>query len=658
MEKIDSLAIDNLRYLSATEISNAKSGHTGVSVGAGAIFYSLFKGALKYDPKNGGYFNRDRFTMCAGHASALLYATLHMFGFDYSMDDLKNFRKAGSKTKGHPSANPKLGVDATGGPLGQGIPMAVGMAIAEKKLADRFNKKNYNIIDHYTYCFAGDGSLMEGVTHEASSLAGTLKLNKLIVLYDSNDITIEGKTDLAFTEDVLLRYKALGWNTLEVKNGDTYEEIIGAINLAKTEKTRPTIIKINTTIGYKTCMAGSEKVHGTPLSPEQLVEFRKNLGIDYPDFYINDDVKKHLEKVIFSKQQEILKEKQLLDNYQKTYPEDFEELQRWLSDFYSKDINFEEITLPEEGEATRKSSEKILNYIASKVPNFLSGSADLSPSIGTKIKNDSNFSAENIAGRNLCFGVREHAMAGICNGISLHGGFRVACSTFMVFSDYMRHAIRMSALMGTNVLYILSHDSVAVGEDGATHQPVEYNAMYRATPNLNFVRPADFNETVGAYKIAIESKTTPTIICLTRQKVKNLAPKTQKEISMGAYEVLPCKNPNCIILASGSEVQISVEAGELLKKYGVNAKIVSMPCKNLFDEASEVYKNTILPSVIRTRIFVEAGNDDGLYKYVGLDGLVLGVNTFGHTGNGEKLMEEFGFTAQNVVKSVLSLIKR
>ncbi len=658
MEKIDSLAIDNLRYLSATEISNARSGHTGISVGAGAIFYSLFKGALKFNPQNPAYFNRDRFTMCAGHASALLYATLHMFGYNYSMEDLKNFRKAGSKTKGHPSANPNLGVDATGGPLGQGIPMAVGMAIAEKKLADRFNKENYNVIDHYTYCFAGDGSLMEGVTHEASSLAGTLKLNKLIVMYDSNNITIEGKTDLAFTEDVLLRYKALGWNTLEVKNGNDYEEILGAILKAKTEKHRPTLIKINTTIGYKTCMAGSEKSHGTPLTPEELVDFRQKLGIDYPDFYVNDDVKKHLAEVVLKKQQEIEKEEQLLEDYKKAYPEEFEELQKWLSDFYSKDLHLENLELSGEGEATRKSSEKILNYVASKVPNFLSGSADLSPSIGTKIKGEGNFSAENVAGRNLCFGVREHAMASICNGIALHGGFRVACSTFMVFSDYMRHAIRMSALMGVNVIYILSHDSIAVGEDGATHQPVEYNAMYRATPNLNFVRPADFNETVGAYKIALESKTTPTIICLTRQKVKNLTPRTQKEISMGAYEVLPCKNPNCIILASGSEVQISVEAGELLKKYGVNAKVVSMPCKNLFDDASEVYKNTILPSVVRTRIFVEASCDDGLYKYVGLDGRVLGVNTFGHTGNGEKLMEEFGFTAQNIVKSVLSCINR
>lgn len=658
MKRIDSLAIDNLRYLSACEISNAKSGHTGISVGASAIFYSLFKGALKFNPKDGGYFNRDRFTMCAGHASALLYATLHMFGFNYSMDDLKIFRKEGSKTKGHPSVNPKLGVDATGGPLGQGIPMAVGMAIAEKKLADRFNKENYNIIDHYTYCFAGDGSLMEGVTHEASSLAGTLKLNKLIVLYDSNNITIEGDTNLAFTEDVLLRYKALGWNTLEVKNGNDYDEIVGAINLAKTEKTRPTIIKINTTIGYKTCMAGSNKAHGTPLSPEQLVEYRTILGIDYPDFYVQDDVKKHLMEVVSDKIKAVENEEKLLKEYKKVYPKEFEELQRWLSDYYSNNLDIDQFSGSAESEATRKSSEAIINYLADKIPNLLSGSADLSPSVGTRIKNDTNFSAENIGGRNLCFGVREHAMGSICNGIALHGGFRVICSTFMVFSDYMRHSIRMSALMGANVIYVLSHDSIAVGEDGATHQPVEFNAMYRATPNLNYIRPADFNETVGAYKIAFGSQKTPTIICLTRQKVYSLAPKTQKDITLGAYEVLPCKNPNCLIIASGSEVQISVEAGELLKKYGVNAKVVSMPCKNLFDEASEVYKNTILPSVVRTRIFVEAGNDDGLYKYVGLDGLVVGVNTFGHTGNGEKLMEEFGFTAQNIVKSVLNLIKR
>lgn len=655
MKKIDEQAIANLRYLSATEISNAKSGHTGVSVGAGAIFYSLFKDGLKFSTNTPDYFNRDRFTMCAGHASALLYATLHMFGYNYSMDDLENYRKIGSITKGHPSVNPEYGVDATGGPLGQGIPMAVGMAIAEKKLASRFNKNGFNIIDHYTYCFAGDGSLMEGVTNEASSLAGTLQLNKLIVLYDSNKITIEGGTDIAFTEDVMMRYHSHGWNCLEVKNGNDSDEIAKAISLAKTEKHRPTIIKINTTIGYKTCMAGSCKIHGTPLSPEQLLEFKHNLGINYGEFEVEESVKAYLNEIVKQKNEDVKKEQSKIEEYKKSYPSEYEELKKWLEDYYSKNIDWTKFVSAED-EATRVSSKKILHSLAERVPNLLSGSADLSSSIGTKIDGD-NFSATNVDGRNLCFGVREHAMASICNGIALHGGFRVACSTFMVFSDYMRHAIRMSALMNTNVIYLLSHDSIAVGEDGATHQPVEYNSMYRATPNINFVRPADFNETVGAYKIALQS-TSPTIICLTRQKVRNLSGKTQTDVSCGAYEIGQTIEPDCIIMATGSELELAETAKERLKKCGINAKVVSMPCFSLFDAQPENIKQKLLPNEIRKRLFVEASSDDGVYKYVGLDGVALQVKSFGHTGSGEELMQEFGYTSENVENIIKNMLKK
>lgn len=655
MKKIDEQAIANLRYLSATEISNAKSGHTGVSVGAGAIFYSLFKNGLKFSTETPDYFNRDRFTMCAGHASALLYATLHMFGYNYSMDDLKNYRRLGSITKGHPSVNPEYGVDATGGPLGQGIPMAVGMAIAEKKLASRFNKKDFNIIDHYTYCFAGDGSLMEGITNEASSLAGTLELNKLIVLYDSNKITIEGGTDIAFTEDVMMRYHSLGWNCLEVKNGNDADEIAKAISLAKTEKHRPTIIKINTTIGYKTCMAGSCKIHGTPLSPEQLLEFKHNLGINYGEFEVEESVKAYLNEIVKQKNEDIKNEQKKIEKYKKYYPSEYEELKKWLEDYYSKNIDWDKFVSTED-EATRVSSKKILHSLAERIPNLLSGSADLSSSIGTKIDGD-NFSATNVDGRNLCFGVREHAMASICNGIALHGGFRVVCSTFMVFSDYMRHAIRMSALMNTNVIYLLSHDSIAVGEDGATHQPVEYNSMYRATPNINFVRPADFNETVGAYKIALQS-TNPTIICLTRQKVKNLRGKTRTDISCGAYEIGRTIKPDCIIMATGSEVELAESAKESLKKCGINARVVSMPCFSLFDAQPEIMKQKLLPIEIRKRLFVEASSDDGVYKYVGLDGVALQIKSFGHTGGGEELMKEFGYTSENVENIIKNMLKK
>lgn len=655
MKKIDEQAIDNLRYLSATEISNAGSGHTGVSVGAGAIFYALYSGGLKYSSAEPDYFNRDRFTMCAGHASALLYSTLCMFGFNYTLNDLQNYRKLGSITKGHPSVNPKLGIDASGGPLGQGIPMAVGMAIAEKKLAHRFNKPGFNIVDHYTYCFAGDGSLMEGVTHEASSLAGTLNLNKLIVLYDSNNITIEGSTSLAFTEDVLLRYKALGWNCIEVKNGNDSDEIIKAINLAKTERKRPTLIKIDTTIGYKTCMAGTCKIHGTPLTPEQLLDFKHNLGINYGEFEIEAGVKKHLAEIIKQKNAEVLAEKEKLNEYKRRFPEEYAELVKWLNDDYSKMVDWKSFE-PLGDEATRVSSKKILRKLAEQIPNLLSGSADLSSSIGTKIESE-NFSATNIDGRNLCFGVREHAMASICNGIALHGGFRVVCSTFMVFSDYMRHAIRMSALMGTNVIYLLSHDSIAVGEDGVTHQPIEFNAIYRATPNLNFVRPADFTETVGAYKLALHSNR-PTIICLTRQKVKNLCAKTQTDISCGAYEIGRVQNPDCIIIATGSELGVADTARENLAKCGVKARLVSMPSTNLYDEQPINYKERLLSNAIRKRVVIEASHDDGLYKYAGLDGVVMQVNCFGHTGSGEELMQEFGYTSENLEKIIKDMLHK
>ena len=657
MKNIDKMCVDNLRYLSATAISNAKSGHTGVSVGASAIFYALYKSGLKFYSDVPNYFNRDRFTMCAGHASALLYSTLHMFGFDYSIQDLKHFRKLGSKTKGHPSVNPCLGIDATGGPLGQGLPMAVGMAIAEKKLASKFNREGFDIINHHTFCFVGDGSLMEGVTAEASSLAGTLKLNKLVVLYDSNHTTIEGDTNLTFNEDVLLRYKAYGWNTIEVKNGNDVDEIVRAIDRAKQEKEKPTIIKIDTTIGYKTFLEGNCKIHGTPLTPEQLVDFKHNLGIDYGEFVVADEVREHIKTILDNKKRVYEGEQKVLQSYKEQYPFEYAELNKWLDDYYSKNLNWDAILGDGTDEATRVSSKKILTRLAELVPNLISGSADLSSSIGTKI-DGGNFSAENIDGRNICFGVREHAMASICNGIALHGGYRVVCSTFMVFSDYMRHAIRMSALMGANVIYLLSHDSIAVGEDGATHQPVEYNAMYRATPNLNFIRPADFNETKGAYKIAIGSENVPTIICLTRQATQNLNNYTREDIGCGAYEVVRSNSPDCIIMSSGSELGICIEASNLLKDEGYSVRVISVPCTELFDKMDDEYKDLLLPNRVRTRIFVEASNDDGLYKYVGLDGQVKGIKSFGHTGSGVELLKEFGFTADGIKNSVKSLINK
>ena len=657
MKNIEKKTIDSLRYLSATMISNAKSGHTGVATGASAIFYSLFASSLKFSPKDPSYFNRDRFVMCAGHASALQYASLHCFGYNYSIDDIKAFRKNGSKSKGHPSFNVSLGIDATSGPLGQGIPMAVGMAIAEKKLAHKFNKDGYNIVDHYTYVFAGDGSMMEGVTNEASSLAGNLKLNKLIVLYDSNNITIEGDTKLTFTENVLNRYKALGWNTIEVKDGNDSDDIAKAIAQAKEQKDKPTIIKINTTIGYGTPHAGSNKSHGLAMSQSDLETTKTNLGITSDDFKLDEDVKAHLSKIVMAKIKEVDKEYKTLESYKKQYPFEYEELMKWLGDYYSKNVAWDNILLNKSDEATRVTGRGVLNRLAEFIPNLICGSADLADSTGCKIKDGEYFSSKNIAGRNICFGVREHAMAAICNGIALHGGFRVVCSTFMVFSDYMRHAIRMSALMKLNVIYILTHDSVAVGYDGATHQPVEFNAMYRATPNLNFIRPADQSETKGAYKVAVESNL-PTIIALSRQPLKCLAGETREDISCGAYSVVKTMYPKAIVIASGSELGICKKASVKFMEMGIDVDIVSMPSSTLFDAMSEEYKNSVLNPNVRKRIFVEASKDDGLYKYVGLDGTVLGVNSFGYTANGDEIMKEMGFTAENVVNETMNLIRR
>ncbi len=656
MKTIERKSIDNLRYLSATMISNAKSGHTGVATGASAIFYSLFANNLKFSSSDPTYFNRDRFVMCAGHASALQYATLHCFGYDYSGQDLKDFRKKDSKTKGHPSVNPNFGIDATSGPLGQGIPMAVGMAIAERKLASKFNKDGFNIIDHYTYVFAGDGSMMEGVTNEASSLAGNLKLNKLIVLYDSNNITIEGDTNLTFSENVLARYKALGWNTLEVKNGKNSDEISKAIASAKEQKERPTIIKINTTIGYGTTFEGMAKSHGVALNHEDLLKMKGKLGLSVAEFELDCDVKEHFAQIIASKEKEIAKEKKALESFKKQNPFEYNELFKWLSDYYSKNVAWENIQLTKTDEATRVSGRGVFNRLAEFIPNLICGSADLADSTGCKIKDGGYFSAENPEGRNICFGIREHAMASICNGIALHGGFRVACSTFMVFSDYMRHAIRMSALMRLNVIYILTHDSIAVGYDGATHQPVEYNAMHRATPNLIFIRPADQNETKGAYQIAIESKL-PTVIALSRQVVDYLPNLTREDIGFGGYPIVKNKTPKAVLIASGSEVGVCVDACKSLKAKGVDVDVISMPSTTLFDAMGVEYKNNVLNSNVRKRIFVEASKDDGLYKYVGLDGKVVGVNTFGYTSNGDEIMKDFGFTAENIEKEIINLIK-
>ena len=656
MNNISNKVINNLRYLAATTISNAGSGHTGISLGATPIFYSLYAAGLKYSPKEPQYFNRDRFVLCAGHASALLYTSLHAFGFDFSADDLKNYRKMGSKTTGHPSFNNILGVDATGGPLGQGIPMAVGMAIAERKLAARFNKPGCEIVNHHTIAFAGDGSMMEGMTNEASSLAGTLGLNKLIVIYDSNNITIEGNTNLAFTENVLARYRALNWNTMEVDNGEDASAIISAINMAKQSKDKPTIIKVNTQIGYGTPFQGNEKIHGKALTKEELQKTKENLGVSCAEFELDASVKEHLSQLIKAHIEEIEKEKQQLKIYKQKYNEEYIELERWLNDYYSMQVNWNDFARQESDEATRVSGGHILNKLANEIPNLICGSADVSSNTGVQILLGGMFSRENPHGRNIAFGVREHAMGAICNGIAMHGGFRIVCSTFMVFSDYLRHAIRMSAMMKVPVIYVFSHDSIGVGEDGKTHQPIEFNAMYRATPDLNFFRPADRREVKVAYKIAMESQM-PSILALSRQKLKNLNKYSKDVANKGAYFISAPENAKAIIYSCGSELQLAIEASEVLAKKGIGVSVVSVLSKNVLDSQSLQYRQKILQRDIPVRIAVEASSDDMWRNFIGIDGAMFGIKQFGETASSEQIYQKHGITVANIVKTIQNALK-
>ena len=654
MVKIETKIVNNLRALSATMIAKAGSGHTGIALGATPIFYSLYNDVMNYFPNNPNHFNRDRFVMDSGHASALLYASLYAYGFNYTKEDLINFRKINSKTKGHPALNPEFGIDASGGPLGQGIPMAVGMAIAEKKLASRFNKEDVALVDHYTYCFAGDGGMMEGLANEASSLAGTLGLNKLIVLYDSNNITIEGNTDLAFTENVLMRYRALGWNTIEVNDGENTQAITSAINLAKQSKDKPTIIKINTQIGFGTPYAGKNTIHGMALKENDLYETLKNLNVNAPLFEMEEDVKNKLAERVAHHNNLFENEKAKENYYKCKYKKDYLEFQKWINDDYSKSVDWSKLSNSSSNEETRTSSSIILNELAAQIPNLISGSADLAPSTKTEIIGGGDFSRENPLGRNIHFGVREHSMGAIMNGIMLHGGFRVVCSTFMVFSDYLRHAVRMSALMKLPVIYVFTHDSIGVGEDGKTHQPVEFNAIYRATPDLLFIRPADRNEAKIAYKTALNSEI-PVVLGLTRQKTENLGKLTANDVGKGAYFVYD-SGDDAIIYSSGSEVPLAIKVACELFGRGVKAKVVSVPCVERFLMCSKQYQERIMCSNITNRISIEASTDYVWYRFIGVDGMRFGVDGFGFTAKGEELYEKFGLTTKNIVKKILAKI--
>lgn len=655
---VEQLSIDTIRFLSVEAIQKAKSGHPGLPMGAAPMAYTLWAKNMKHNPKNPNWQNRDRFVLSAGHGSALLYSMLHLFGYGLTVSDLKNFRQLNSLTPGHPEYKRTVGVETTTGPLGQGIANAVGMAWVEKYLAAKFNRPNFEIVDHYTYALCGDGCLMEGISSEAASIAGTLELGKLILLYDSNNISIEGSTDIAFKEDIKKRFEAYGWQTLLVEDGTDIEQIDRAIKEAKKDK-RPTIIEIKTQIGYGSPnKQGKSSAHGEPLGEEEITQTKKNLNWNYEEeFYVPQEVKEYMNKLKEEAQQKEDRWNKLCDEYKKEYPELASMWQQWNSEQLDVDLlNDKDFWTYEGNIATRVSSEIVLNKVAKLVPNLFGGSADLAPSTKTIMKDRGDFSKDTPDGSNLHFGVREHAMTAIANGMALHGGVRPYIAGFFVFSDYMKPALRLSALMQLPVISILTHDSIGVGEDGPTHEPIEQLAMLRSIPNYTVFRPCDTHETAAAWYTALNRKS-PTAIILSRQNLP-LLNETGKEALKGAYILKDSAKPvpDIILMASGSEVELVYNAKDVLATKGIDARVVSMPCMELFDEQSEEYKQSVLPKNVRARLAVEAGATFGWHKYVGLDGDVIGIDKFGASAPAKELFKEFGFTVENVVQKSLNIL--
>lgn len=645
-------SINAIRTLGIDAINKANSGHPGVVLGAAPMAYTLFTQHLNANPSNSKWFNRDRFVLAAGHGSMLLYSLLHLSGYNVSMDDIKQFRQWGSKTPGHPEFGHTDGIDATSGPLGQGIPMAIGMALAEKFLASRYNKENYSLIDHYNFVICGDGDLMEGVTSEASSLAGHLGLGKVVVLYDSNDICLDGDLTQSFTEDVLKRYESYGWHIQRVEDGNDIEAINAAIECAKQVTDQPSIIEIKTVIGYGSKLQGTNAVHGAPLGDEDGAYAKAHYGWNHEPFTVPADVYNHFEETIKTRgEQANTAWNELFESYSKEYPELAAELQKAMNNELIVDLD-EVMPTYETGhsQATRDTNNEAINAIANAIPYFLGGSADLSHSNKTNIKNGGDFSKMTPEGRNIYFGVREFAMASILNGMMLHGGVRVFGGTFFVFCDYLKPAMRMAALMGLPVTYVLTHDSIAVGEDGPTHEPIEQLAMLRTIPNFSVIRPADATETAAAWRLAAESKSTPTALILTRQNLTTMANTSYEGVSKGAYVVSEAANDmDGILIATGSEVNLAVAAQQQLASEGIHVRVVSMPSMDLFEKQSKEYRELILPKHVTKRMALEMGATYGWHKYVGFDGVVLGIDRFGASAPANQVIEAYGFTVENVV---------
>lgn len=648
INELDYKCADAIRILSIDSVTNAKSGHPGMPLGASTVVYTLFKYHLNFDPSDPRWFNRDRFILSSGHASAMLYSALHLFGYDISLEDLKNFRKIDSKTCGHPEYPHTPGVEVTTGPLGQGFAAACGMAWAKKYLASKFNKDDIKLIDNKIYVLCGEGDLMEGISYEAASFAGHHKLSDLIAVYDSNRVTIEGKADITFTEDVKKRFEASGWKVIEVDDGYSIEKINSALTEARKNNNSPTLVIVKTNIGYKSPKQDSNKVHGEPLSEEEVKETRKNLGWEYDEmFYVPDNIREHFRKISDYKKELRKKWDKLLEEYKEKYSSDYDKLNRYLSDKFEFEFDYE----LSEDMATRESSYRVLNYIADKVENLVGGSADLAPSTKTKF--------DNYPERNIHFGIREHAMAAVINGITLYGGLRAFGSTFLVFSDYLKPSLRLSAMMNLKSIYIFTHDSIGVGEDGPTHQPVEHIMSLRLIPNMIVIRPADSNEVVESWKLILKLNKTAALV-LSRQNLPALSDyrdTIKKYFHYGAYNLVENENPDAILIATGSEVHIALKAAEKLSEKGIKVNVVSMPSCEIFRDCDKNYRKKILISSV-PKFVIEAGRTYGWSDMLGEKVYTFGVDSFGYSGKGADVYKKFNLTPEHISSEIEKLLRR
>lgn len=658
------ISINAIRTLSIDAIEKANSGHPGLPMGAAPMAYTLWTEFMNQNPKNSNWVNRDRFVLSAGHGSMLLYSLLHLSGYQVSLDDIKSFRQSHSNTPGHPEVTDTDGVEATTGPLGQGIAMTVGMAMAEAHLSAKYNRDGFNIVDHYSYALISDGDLMEGISHETASLAGHLGLGKLIALYDSNDISLDGDLDKSFSEKTKKRFESYNWQVLRVDDGNDVDEIKKAIEEAKANKDQPTLIEVKTVIGYGSPnKSGSSTSHGAPLGTDEVTLTKEYYKWQHKDFEVPESAYQDFEEKIVKRGQKSEDSwNQLFDKYKESHPElaeEFEMTQKGeLPEGWDKDLPT--YTPGEDTLATRAASGDVLNAIAKTVPSLFGGSADLAGSNNTRMNDEEDFDKTNYKGKNIWFGVREFAMAAALNGMALHGGLKVYGGTFFVFSDYLRPAVRLSAIQKLPVTYVLTHDSIAVGEDGPTHEPVEHLAAFRAMPDLSVIRPADGNETRGAWRQAIESTDRPTLLVLTRQGLPTLDGTSEEGVQKGGYVVSPAKNDQAdgILIATGSEVQLAYKAQEKLKEEGYDVSVVSIPSWDRFEAQDQSYRESVLPKTIKKRLAIEMGSSLGWDRYAGDEGDILAIDRFGASGPGDQVMAEFGFTVENVVQKYIEMANK